>query len=118
MASRKTGRRPGKILTQTRRLARSVRVASDDSGVEFGASDLIYAATHQFGLSETRQSKVRKPGSVSVRFTIDIPARPFFPINEAGTMEFPDGTPGNALVKEIEATLIEWLDPDRDEDAR
>jgi phage gpG-like protein len=118
MASRKTGRRPGKILTQSRRLARSVRVTSDDEGVEFGVSDLVYAAVHQFGISETRTSKVRTPGAVPVKFTITIPARPYLPINEAGTMDFKDGSPGAELVEEIDATLVDWLNPDMGDDRK
>lgn len=109
---KKTGRKPGKILTQTRTLARSTRAVADDGGITFG-SGLVYAATHQFGLDEQRTSKVRAPGSVAIRFRLTIPARPFFPVREDGSTAYAEATPAGELFEEIEETIMDWLDPGR-----
>lgn len=71
----------GKTLTVSRTLATSIHSESSSKGVEVG-TNLIYAATHQFG---DRNRTIRRGNGGTIH--IDIPARPYMGITEEDMQE-------------------------------
>jgi len=88
----------GKTLTQTAKLRNSIRVRANNTGFAVG-TNLIYAATHQFGDKRTIRAKNAKAlrfmiggnwvSKKSVRVTI--PARPFLGLSEGDIKELAGG---------------------------
>lgn len=84
----------GKTLIQTAQLRNSIRVKSDASGLAVG-TNLVYAATHQFGDERTIRAKKAK----ALRFRVNgqwiskqqvrvkIPARPYLGLSEDDLQE-------------------------------
>lgn len=77
----RAGKTGGKTLTITRALATSIHPESSARGVEVG-TNLIYAATHQFG--DSNRTIRRGNGRA---FHVNIPARPYLGINEDDMQE-------------------------------
>lgn len=87
----------GKTLTKTTALKTSIKSQADESGLAVG-TNLVYAATHQYGDERT----IRAKNSKYLRFQIgdrwvsvpsvrvNIPARPFLGISEQDNREIQD----------------------------
>lgn len=79
----------GLTLTHTAQLRNSIRAVSDENGLEVG-TNVIYAATHQYGDRRTIRPKKARVLRFRVngrwvsakQVTVDIPARPFLGISE------------------------------------
>jgi len=91
-------RKAGKILTQDGFLRNSCHADAEEDSVLFG-SNMVYAATHQFGRGA-------------------IPARPFFPVTPEGDLVDDEGTPAGELAAEIDATIADWIALSDEEKAR
>ena len=87
----------GKTLTKTAALKTSIKAQADESGLAVG-TNLVYAATHQFGDDRTIRAKNSKylhfqigdrwVSVPSVR--VSIPARPFLGISDEDSREIHD----------------------------
>jgi phage virion morphogenesis protein len=73
------------ILRDTGHLANSINYHAAADRVEVG-TDVIYAATHQFGRADNRMYNTPSGRPAP------IPARPFLPIRPSGQVELPDAT--------------------------
>ena len=88
----------GKTLTMTTGLKNSINARASAEGAEVG-TNLVYAATHQFGASGRTIRARRKPylvfkvGGRTIRkkqVTVNIPARPFLGISEEDRQDIQD----------------------------
>lgn len=80
------------ILRDTGRLAGSINYQADADSVAVG-SDVIYAATHQFGAKQGAFGRARRGSPIPWG---DIPARAFLPISESG-VDLPAGVRDDIL---------------------
>jgi Mu-like prophage protein gpG len=85
----RAGAEGGKTLIQTSQLRNSIQVKSDASGFAVG-TNVVHAATHQFGDTRTIRAKTNKGLRFKVggrwvkktSVTVTIPARPFLGMND------------------------------------
>lgn len=74
--------REGKPLQDTRRLYNSITESSTDNSATLG-TNVIYAALQQFGAKQGQFGRNRKNTPIPWG---DVPARPYFPIDENGNI--------------------------------
>lgn len=101
-------KKSAKPLVDTGHLRRSITTSSDGDSISFGVSGDAnkYAGTHQFGLHmSTWRKTARKDGKPNKPFTINIPPRPFLPINESGRPDFSSGRAAVWLARTAQAII-------------
>lgn len=76
-------RKAGKILYQSGQLRRSITSSVTSDEVMIGTND-PKAATHQFGAQQGQYGKTRRNGPIPWG---NIPARPFLPMDQHGTLQ-------------------------------